>query len=317
VSDHWDQSKVPPLDGKVALVTGANAGLGLAATTMFARAGARVLLACRNQEKAQAAMDGIRTEVGPSADLAFVRLDLASLDSIQEAAAAVQSTEDRLDLLINNAGLMAVDESRTEDGFETQFGVNHLGHFALTAHLAPLVLDTPDSRIVTQSSLGHRAGRLRLDDLYLENRGYDRWRPYFQSKLANLLFTLELQRRLSEARATTMALAAHPGNSATEIALHGGGTGLAQRTMTFMGTWVQPYVPLAQSPSMGALPLVRAATDPGARGGQFYGPQWLIGGYPRVETPSRRARQADDARRLWDRSEELTGITFRPTVSAP
>ncbi len=314
MSNHWDQSKVPPLDGKVVLVTGANAGLGLAAATMFARAGGRVLLACRSQQKAETAMDGIRTEVGPSADLAFVPLDLASLESVAAAADSVRATESRLDVLVNNAGLMAVDESRTEDGFEMQFGVNHLGHFALTAGLAPRLLATPGSRVVTMSSLGHRAGRLRLDDLYLERRGYDRWRPYFQSKLANLLFTLELQRRLTEAGAGTIALAAHPGNSATEIALHGGG-GLAQSAMSFMGTWVQPYVPLAQSPSMGALPLVRAATDPDARGGQFYGPQWLVGGYPRVETPSRRARQADDARRLWERSEELTGITFRPAVS--
>ena len=312
MSNHWDQSKVPPLDGKVVLVTGANAGWASAAATMFARAGGRVLLACRSQQKAETAMDGIRTEVGPSADLAFVPLDLASLESVAAAADSVRATESRLDVLVNNAGLMAVDESRTEDEFEMQFGVNHLGHFALTAGLAPRLL-WPRHTVVTMSSLGHRAGRLRLDDLYLERRGYDRWRPYFQSKLANLLFTLELQRRLDRGGGRTIALAAHPGNSATEIALHGGG-GLAQAPCPSWGPRVQPYVPLAQSPSMGALPLVRAATDPDARGGQFYGPQWLVGGYPRVETPSRQGtagRQRPTA--VGAVAEELTRPHHLPT----
>jgi NAD(P)-dependent dehydrogenase (short-subunit alcohol dehydrogenase family) len=308
VNDRWDQNKVPSLVGKVVLVTGANSGLGLAVAKVFAGRGARVLLACRNQSRAQSAVEEIRAETGDSTDIEIVNLDLASLDSVRSAADVVRSRQTRLDLLVNNAGLMAIDQSRTEDGFETQFGVNHLGHFALTAQLAPLLLSTSGSRIVTMSSMGHRVGRLRLDDLFFEKRGYDRWRPYFQSKLANLLFTAELQRRLTDTDTPTIALAAHPGASHTNIA--GGGSGMANSAFRLASTRVQPYVPLAQPASVGALPLLRAATDPAATGGQFYGPHWVFRGYPRLETPSHRARRVDDARRLWERSEVLTGVSF-------
>ena len=307
MSDRWDEKDVPPLDGKVVLVTGANAGLGLAASKVFARHGARVLLACRNQHKAQAAADELRAEVGGDVDVDIVPLDLASLTSVSAAAKVVRDRESRLDLLINNAGLMAIDQSTTEDGFEMQLGVNHLGHFALTAQLAPLLLSTPASRIVTMSSMGHRAGRLRLDDLFFEQRGYDRWRPYFQSKLANLLFTAELHRRLRQAGAETIALAAHPGGSRTDLGFEG--SGITNKV-------AKPFVALMQPAWLGALPLVRAATDPQVEGGQFYGPQWIVRGYPRIETPSRRARRADDARRLWKRSEELTGVSLELSTSS-
>lgn len=293
---------MPPLDGKVALVTGANAGLGLAIATALARRGARVLLACRNQAKAAAAAEQIRAEAGGrDVDLGLVPLDLASLASVAGAAEQVRRDEARLDLLINNAGLMAVDEARTEDGFELQLGVNHLGHFALTARLAPLVLATPGSRVVTMSSFGHRPGRLRLDDLMFERRRYSRWPAYFQSKLANLLFTFELQRRLAEAGASTQALAAHPGGTHTDLGTEG--SGITNKLNA-------PVMKLMQPTWLGALPLLRAATDPAATGGQFYGPRWMVRGYPRVETPSRRARRAVDAKGLWDRSEELTGVAL-------
>jgi NAD(P)-dependent dehydrogenase (short-subunit alcohol dehydrogenase family) len=299
MSARWDEHDVPSLDGKVALVTGANSGLGLATAKILANHGARVLLACRNAQKAEAAAREVSADA-PEAGVEIVALDLASLASIAGAAKTVRDRESRLDLLINNAGLMAVDRSKTEDGFETQFGVNHLGHFALTAGLAPLVLATPGSRIVTMASMGHRAGRLQLDDVNFERR-YDRWRPYFQSKLANLLFTAELHRRLTEAGADTAALAAHPGGTRTDLGHEGGG--ITNRLFS-------PGMPLMQSPAMGALPMLRAATDPAAHSGQYYGPRFLVWGHPVAETPSRRARNAEDARRLWERSEEMTGLTF-------
>jgi NAD(P)-dependent dehydrogenase (short-subunit alcohol dehydrogenase family) len=304
MAEHWTEKDIPSLEGRTALVTGANAGLGLEAAKALAAHGAKVLLACRNLAKAEAAADQVRaaaTDAGLGApDVEIVQLDLASLGSIAGAAKLVRDREPRLDLLLNNAGLMAVDEARTEDGFEMQFGVNHLGHFALLAGLAPLVLATPGSRIVTMSSMGHRAGRMRFDDLSFE-KGYDRWRPYFQSKLANLLFTAELHRRLTEAKADTLALAAHPGGSSTELGREG--TGLTNKLMN-------PIDIGAQSAAQGALPILRAATDPDAKGGQFYGPRYIVRGHPVLETPSRRARDADDARRLWARSEELTGLTI-------
>jgi len=295
----WTADDIPPLDGKVALVTGGNAGLGLAAAKALAGRGAKVLLACRNAQKAEAAAEEVRAEA--TAPVEVVALDLASLASVAAAAKVVLDAEPRLDLLLNNAGLMAIDQATTEDGFEMQLGVNHLGHFALTAALAPLVLATPGARLVPMSSMGHRMGRLRLDDLSFERRGYDRWRPYFQSKLANLLFTAELHRRLTEATAEASALAAHPGGSHTDLGHEGGG--LTNKLMA-------PFMPFMQPAQMGALPILRAATDPSARSGQFYGPQFIARGYPVVETPSRQARDADDARALWDRSEELTGLTF-------
>lgn len=290
---------MPSLEGTVALVTGGNAGLGLEAAKVLASHGAKVLLACRNAQKAEDAAEGVRA-VAP-AGVEVVPLDLASLASVAAAADLVRHRESRLDLLVNNAGLMAIDESKTEDGFEMQLGVNHLGHFALTAGLAPLVLATPGSRIVTMSSMGHRMGRLNLDDLFFEKRGYDRWQPYFQSKLANLLFTAELHRRLTEANSDTLALSAHPGASHTDLGHEGGG---------ITNKLFRPLMPLTQPAWLGALPIVRAATDPAAKSGQFYGPRLIVRGYPVVETPSRRARHTDDARRLWEWSEELTGVTI-------
>jgi protochlorophyllide reductase len=289
----WTEKNIPALDGKTAVITGANSGLGLAAATMLAAHGARVIMACRNAAKAEAAAQHVRaTATGP---VEIVSLDLSSLASVDACAAALRRDEQSLDLLLNNAGLMAVDEARTEDGFEMQFGVNHLGHFALTAKLYPLLASTPGARIVNHASMGHRAGRLRLDDLFFEKRGYSRWPPYFQSKLANLLFTLELHRR------GATALAGHPGGSRTDLGFEG--RGASNRFVQFGQFVLQPA-------RIGALPFVRAAVDPSAQSGEFYGPALLIWGLPRRETPSRRARNAADARALWEKSEELTGVTF-------
>lgn len=298
----WDASSIPSLDGKVALVTGANSGIGLETAVLLGRAGARVLMACRNLSKAEQAARGV-----PGSQV--VQLDLGSLSSVAAAAEQVEAATDRLDVLVNNAGLMAVDRGRTEDGFETHFGVNHLGHFALTARLAPLLLTTAGSRVVNVSSVGHRLGSVDFDDLMFDKRRYDRWRPYFQSKLANLLFTFELDRRLRRAGAPVSALAAHPGGTRTDLGFEGrGATNVVMRSVA--PAFLQPA-------SLGALPSVRAATDPSARGGDFYGPQFLFFGYPVKEKPSRRARDESDARRLWEVSEELTGARFELAPRRP
>ncbi len=295
----WSEKDIPALDGKVALITGANSGLGLAAANVLAKHGARVIMACRNAAKAASAADQIRkTATGP---VEIVPLDLGSLASIDACATGVLKNEPKLDLLLNNAGLMAIDQARTEDGFEMQLGVNHLGHFALTAKLAPLVFKTTGSRVVNMASFGHRPGRLHIDDLFFETRKYDRWRPYFQSKLANILFTLELHRRLQAAGRSTKSLAAHPGGSRTDLGFEGGG-------ITNIG--MRPAQLLLQSAHAGAMPFVRAAVDPSAESGQFYGPAFMMWGPARLEKPSKQARNTDDARALWEKSEELTGMAF-------
>jgi NAD(P)-dependent dehydrogenase (short-subunit alcohol dehydrogenase family) len=296
----WGEGDIPSLDGKVALITGANSGIGLAAAAILAKHGARVVMACRNAAKAEAAAQEVRsTATGP---VEVIPLDLSSLASIDDCASAFVRNEPKLDYLLNNAGLMAIDHATTADGFEMQLGVNHLGHFALTAKLWPLLVATPGARVVNQSSFGHRlGGRIRVDDLFFEQRGYNRWTPYFHSKLANILFTNELHRR---GGTKVAALAAHPGGTHTDLGSEGRGwTNVATR----LG------MPLMQSTRMGALPMVRAAVAPSARSGEFYGPNLLFRGAPRRETPSRHARNESDARALWERSEALTGIEFEPS----
>ena len=201
----WTRADIPPQTGRLAVVTGANAGLGYEIAQGLAAAGAAVVLACRSEQRAEAAAGRLRDSV-PGAQVDVRRLDLADLASVAAFADGLAADHDRLDLLVNNAGLMAVDESRTADGFEMQIATNHLGHFALTAHLLPLLARSPGARVATMSSMGHRRGRLRVDDLMFERRGYGRWQPYFDSKQANLLFTLELQRRL---RACAILVASH------------------------------------------------------------------------------------------------------------
>ncbi len=297
----WTAADIPALDGRRAVVTGANAGLGLEITRALAAAGAEVVLACRNQAKADRAASDVSGSV-PGAKLDVRVLDLADLDSV---AAFADGFDGGLDLLVNNAGLMAVDASRTAQGFETQFGVNHLGHFALTARLLPQLLATPGSRVATMSSMGHRAARGAPDPRLTEP--YDRWQAYFRSKLANLHFTAELQRRLAAAGAPTIAVAAHPGGSRSDLGTEG--SGWSNRLLTRVAQ------PLLQSAAHGALPMLRALTDPGTRGGEFYGPRFLVRGSAAVvERPSAAARDADAARRLWATSVELTGLEPVPTA---
>jgi NAD(P)-dependent dehydrogenase (short-subunit alcohol dehydrogenase family) len=257
-------------------------------------------MACRSETKATEAANKIRMK-SPLGTVETMTLDLADLSSVKTFSERLHSTVDRLDILGNNAGLMAVDESKTADGFETQFGVNHLGHFALTGLVLPMLLATPGSRVVNHSSMGHRPGKMHLDDLNYERRRYSRWPAYFQSKLANLQFSLDLQRRLSLAGASTIALTAHPGGSRTDLGVEGSG---------LLNKLLKPIGGFGQSAAKGALPFVRACVDPSAKGGDFFGPRYLMFGSPKLETPTKRARDASVAKQLWARSEDLTGIRY-------
>jgi NAD(P)-dependent dehydrogenase (short-subunit alcohol dehydrogenase family) len=302
----WTAADIPGLAGRTAVVTGGNAGLGLETARVLAGHGALVVLACRDIEKAELAAARIRA-ADSRAEVAVVRLDLASLASVRAAAQEICAACPRLDLLINNAGVMEVPYERTEDGFELTFATNHLGPFALTGLVLDRLLATPGSRIVTMSSQGHADGVMNFDDLQAD-RGYRPAAAYAQSKLANLLFTYELDRRLRAAGADTMALGAHPGVVATNLfrtrsRLNRALIGPRLRPLNF---W------FAQSVQMGALPVLRAAADPDAQGGEFYGPRRRFDtGYPdRVESSARSRAVADQAR-LWDVSERLTGVAYR------
>ena len=293
----WTTEDVPGQQGRLAVVTGANTGLGFETAQALATRGASVVLAVRNVEKGKQAAARIAA-AAPGATVTVQELDLSSLDSVRAAAAELRAGHPRIDLLICNAGVMYPPKQTTHDGFELQFGTNHLGHFALTGLLLEQMLPVPGSRVVTVSSVGHRirAG-INFDDLQWE-RSYSRVRAYGQSKLANLMFTYELQRRLSGA-GTTIAVAAHPGFAATELMRH-----------TPMAAVVTPL--FSQNAAMGALPVLRAATDPGVVGGQYYGPGGFLGlrGYPKLAASSRRSHDAAVQRRLWAVSEDLTGVTF-------
>jgi NAD(P)-dependent dehydrogenase (short-subunit alcohol dehydrogenase family) len=291
MASRWTADDLPDLTGRTFVVTGANSGIGLRAVWQLARAGARVVLAVRDTAKGEEAAGSA------PGDTEVRRLDLADLASVREFADAWDGP---LDVLINNAGVMAVPESRTKDGFEMQIGTNHLGHFALTNLLLPNIRD----RVVTISSPAHRMGGLDLDDLNWEKRRYQRWRAYGQSKLSNLLFTLELQRRLSEVGSDVRAAAAHPGYAATNLQSHTGN--FLQNAMMAVGNRV-----FAQSDEMGALPTLYAATQD-IPGGAYVGPDGFQEqrGHPKLVGRSSAASDEESARGLWELSEELTGVSF-------
>lgn len=297
----WDASRIPDQSGRVAVVTGANSGLGLVTARELARTGARVVLAARNLDKGRAAVAEIERSV-PGARLELEELDLASLGSVREFAERFTAAQDGLDLLVNNAGVMASPRRVTADGFELQLGTNHLGHFALTLLLLPAMEGREDARVVTLSSNAHKFGRIAFGNLNGERR-YFRWNAYGQSKLANLLFALELDRRLRAAGSTVKSIAAHPGYAATN--LQSAAAPLVDRLVMQVGNAV-----IAQSDEMGALPQLYAATEPGLEGGLYIGPDGPgeHRGHPRVVRPARAARDEDTARRLWQVSEELTGV---------
>jgi NAD(P)-dependent dehydrogenase (short-subunit alcohol dehydrogenase family) len=297
----WKEADVPDQSGRVAVVTGANTGIGYQTAAVLAFSGAHVVLAVRDLEKGNAALSRI-VAASPQADVTLQALDLSSLDSVRAAADALRSAYPRIDLLINNAGVMLTPKQVTKDGFELQFGTNHLGHFALTGLLLGHLLPVRGSRVVTVSSMGHRMrAAIHFNDLQWE-RSYNRGAAYAQSKLANLLFTYELQRWL--AGKPTIAVAAHPGSSNTELMRN------LPRIMKPVADVVGPM--LFQSAAMGALPTLRAATDPSVQGGQYYGPSGLgeQRGHPKLVDSSAKSHDEGLQRRLWTVSEELTGVTF-------
>ncbi|WP_181786893.1 SDR family NAD(P)-dependent oxidoreductase [Streptomyces phytophilus] len=303
MSGNWTEQHIPDQHGRVAIVTGANTGLGFETARMLAARGATVVLAVRDVEKGEQAAARI------AGDVAVQALDLASLDSIRSAAADLRAAHPRIDLLINNAGVMYTPRQTTADGFELQFGTNHLGHFALTGLLLDRLLPVPGSRVVTVSSTGHRIrAAIHFDDLQWE-RSYSRVAAYGQAKLANLMFTYGLQRRLAP-HGTTVAVAAHPGLSHTELARN------TPAVFRLPLTWLAPL--LTQKAEMGALPTLRAATDPAVTGGQYYGPgnRGEVRGYPKPVASSAGSHDQATQQRLWTVSEELTGVTFS-ALTAP
>jgi NAD(P)-dependent dehydrogenase (short-subunit alcohol dehydrogenase family) len=305
---HWTEADIPDLSGQTVVITGANTGLGLQTARVLAGRGAHVVLACRNADKARHAADRI-IAANPGATASVVRLDLTSQAGVRSAAEEIRDRFPRLDLLINNAGVMEVPYQRTGDGFELTLATNHLGPFALTGLLLDRVAE--NGRIVTVSSIGHLDGVINFDDLQSE-RSYDPDRAYGQSKLANLLFTYELDRRLRAAGSTVSALACHPGIVYTDLFTHTSRLQqiLLSRPMRIINFWA------VQNVRMGALPELRAATDPSARGGQYYGPRRpglrrrFLTGYPAVVESNARSHDEACQARLWQLSQQLTGVGY-------
>jgi len=306
-SAKWTADDMPDLSGKTIVVTGGNSGIGYEAVKQFVRKGAHVVLACRDLEKARAAIGSIASEPR-AASLEPMQLDLANLGSVRGFATAFLAGHKGLDVLCNNAGVMALPYRKTADGFEMQFGTNHLGHFALTGLLLERLLTTPGARVVNISSGAHRMGSIHFDDLNWE-RGYRKWGAYGQSKLANLLFTYELQRRLSAASAGPIAVACHPGYAATNLQAAG--------PRMEGSTWMESLSELgnriaAQSAAMGALPTLYAATASDVRGGDYIGPDGLgeLWGHPKKVPSNARSHDTAVAGKLWETSEQLTGVRY-------
>lgn len=301
----WTTKDISSQAGKLAIVTGANSGIGYHTALELARAGAHVILACRNPLKAEEARAKIAAAV-PQAAVEVAQVDMANLDSIRAFAESFVATGRKLDLLINNAGVMGFPQrTPTAQGFEGQFGTNHLGHFALTGELMPALLKTPHSRVVTVASIAHKGGRMRFEDPNWE-KAYDPRKAYQQSKLANLMFGLELDRRLKRANADVASIIAHPGVAVTSIVSNGMGSGVQAK---IANTMIQLF---AQSDARGAWPTLYAATSPDAKSGHYYGPDGIaeIKGLPVEVQPKPHAQDPVAAARLWHISEQMTGVEY-------
>ena len=314
----WDRSLLPDQTDRTVVVTGANSGLGYEATAALAGHGADVVMACRSLDRGEAAAGEIRGSLsdGPAwasapddGSLTVMELDLADLDSVANFAERFEANFDDLHVLCNNAGVMAIPRGETADGFERQFGINHLGHFALTGHLLDALRGTDgETRVVTQSSGVHERGEIAFEDLQSE-RAYDEWDAYAQSKLANLLFAYELDRRLDAAGENVRSLGCHPGYAATDLQLRG-----PQESGSTIRLWAMKAANavLGQSAETGALPLLYAATESGIDGGEYVGPGGFMNmrGPPEIQASSAASYDEADAARLWDVSEELTGVEY-------
>ena len=312
---NWSAANVPPLDGQTIVVTGANSGIGFEATHIFAQRGATVVMACRSTDRGSDAKREIETN-DPEGDLHVRECDLADLDSIEAFAEEVSEEVDSLDVLCNNAGVMAIPRQETADGFEMQLGVNHLGHFALTGHLLDLLgASDGEARVVTQSSGMHERGEIDFDDLHGE-RSYDKWDAYGQSKLANVLFAYELQRRLDDTGVDDIeSIACHPGYADTNLQVR---TGKESGSRLVLGAMKLANKLLAQSAASGALPMVYGAVADDADGGSYVGPGGLMNmrGAPEIQRSSDRSYDESTARRLWEVSEELTGVAYDELAAA-
>jgi NAD(P)-dependent dehydrogenase (short-subunit alcohol dehydrogenase family) len=300
----WTEENVPDQSGRLAIVTGSNTGLGYDNARALAARGAKVVMAVRDTAKGEEAAARIR-KLTPGAEVVVHKLDLGSLASVRTAGAELAAAYPRIDLLINNAGVMYPPKQNTADGFELQFGTNHLGHFALTGLLLNNLLGVDGSRVVVVASIAHNIkAKIDFADLQWESRRYDRVASYGQSKLANLMFAYDLQRRLAAANAKTIAVAAHPGVAATELVRHVPGASLPGIN------WLSGR--LLNTSELGALATLRAATDPAVKGGQYYGPDGFkeLRGYPVLVTSNAQSHDAAIQDRLWTVSEELTGVTY-------
>lgn len=309
----WTAADIPDLTGKLAVVTGANSGIGLETARELARKGAHVILACRSQARGEEARQDILRDQ-PTASVEMLPLDLADLSSVRAFAQTIHDRGRSLDILVNNAGVMAIPYRRTVDGFEMQLGTNHFGHFALTGLLLERILDAPAGRVVTVSSSAHRFGSMDFNDLNWE-QGYKKWAAYGRSKLANLLFTFELQRRLEQMGARAIAVAAHPGYTDTNLQ-HVGPQMEGNSIALKITRWMNKF--MGQSASMGALPTLYAATAPDVRGGDYIGPDgWMEArGYPKRVQPNAAATDPVAAAKLWEASEAATGVRYATAVLA-
>jgi NAD(P)-dependent dehydrogenase (short-subunit alcohol dehydrogenase family) len=296
MNGNWDENQIPDQSGKIIVVTGSSSGIGYEAARVLANKGAKVIIAVRNPVKGSTAVDKMKAQ-NEKADVEYMNIDLSDLESVSEFVKEYKNKFNRLDILINNAGVMIPPYSKTKDGFELQMGTNHFGHFSLTLQLLGLIKNTPDSRIVNVSSNAHKYGNINFDDLNWEKRKYKAWRAYGDSKIANLYFTSELQNKLKDA--DVKVTAAHPGWTATDLQRHSGFIDYLNRFF-------------AMPAEQGALPTLRAATDVSARGGDYYGPDGFMQmkGYPVKVDTNELAKDAAKAKKLWDVSEELTNVKF-------
>jgi len=304
---NWTIRDIPNQQGKVVVITGANSGIGYESALALAGKGAQVILAVRNEQKGRAALQIIKGTF-PKAIAEVMLLDLASLKSVRNFAEEFKTKYDRLDVLLNNAGMMAIPFDKTMDGFEMQFGINHLGHFALTGLLLPILLKTPASRVVTVSSLNHMMGQMDFDNLD-GSRGYGPWTAYNQTKLANLLFAYELQRKLQAVSAELISVGTHPGYTATNLQFAGprlSGSTFREAVMR-LGNAL-----FGQSAEMGALPLLYASLAPNIRGGDYTGPKDMFGlwGFPKIARSNGRSHDIQSAKKLWEVSEQMTDIPY-------
>ncbi len=307
ISTKWTEKNLPDLTEKIIIITGANSGTGFAATKFMSAKGATIVMACRNPDKANKALQSIKDD-NAEAKLDFIQLDLSSLASIKQFSKEFMKKYSSLDILINNAGMSQTPDIKTEDGFEMQIGVNHLGHSALTGHLMDRLVKTKDSRVVTMSSMNHEQGIMSFDNLFLEDE-YHPMKAYEQSKLANLLFSYELSRRLAQAGVSVESIAAHPGFVKSNIMKSNEYT---KRSFGFTMMFNIFDVLLAMTPSMGSLGIMRAATDRTLKNGEYVGPTKMGGfrGLPKLLTSSESSYNEKDAKKLWEMSEQITGVIY-------